>query len=97
LLNIDAPHEAVAEMERQMSINEDVLRVLTIRVDELEAGESAILRSRGSRDERRPRGDRSDNRERRDRPPAREASDNRGTPAPKSDSPVKTSSEGDAA
>ena len=34
LLNIDAPPAAVAEMERQMRINEDVLRFLTIRVDE---------------------------------------------------------------
>ncbi len=58
LLNIDAPHEAVAEMERQMSINEDVLRILTLRVDEHEAGESAIISSRGARDDRRPRGDR---------------------------------------
>jgi small subunit ribosomal protein S6 len=36
LMNLDAPHTAVAEMERQMGINEDVLRFLTIRVDELE-------------------------------------------------------------
>jgi ribosomal protein S6 len=30
-MNLDAPHTAVAEMERQMGINEDVLRFLTIR------------------------------------------------------------------
>ena len=38
LMNIDAPPAAVAEMERQQRINEDVIRVLTIRVDELEEG-----------------------------------------------------------
>ncbi len=53
LLNIDGPATAITEMERQMRINEDVLRYLTIRVDELEEEPSAIMRSRGSDD--RPR------------------------------------------
>ena len=51
LLNIDAPPAAVHEMERQMRINEDILRFLTIRVDELEDGPSAMMQSRG-RDDR---------------------------------------------
>ncbi len=70
LLNIDAPHKAISEMERQMRINEDVLRFLTLRVDELEEGESAMMKSRGRSDDRRPRGDRPhrDN----DRPPRRQ-------------------------
>ena len=51
LLNIDAPAAAVHEMERQMRINEDILRFLTVRVDELEEGPSAMLQSRG-RDDR---------------------------------------------
>jgi small subunit ribosomal protein S6 len=50
LLNIDGPSDAVLEMERNMRINEDVIRYLTVRVDELEAEESIMLRSRGSRD-----------------------------------------------
>ena len=50
LLNIDAPPAAVAEMERQMSINEDVIRFMTIRVDELEEGPSAIVRQSRSRE-----------------------------------------------
>jgi small subunit ribosomal protein S6 len=50
LMNVNAPHPAVAEMERQMSLNEDVIRFLTIRVDDLEEGPSAMMR-RG-RDER---------------------------------------------
>ena len=44
LLNIDAPAAAVAELERQEHINEDVLRSLTVRVDELEDGPSAMMR-----------------------------------------------------
>jgi small subunit ribosomal protein S6 len=50
LLNIDSPSGAVLEMERNMRINEDVIRYLTVRVDELESEESIMLRSRGSRD-----------------------------------------------
>ncbi len=50
LLNIDAPAAAVIEMERNMRISEDVVRYLTVRVKELESGESMMLRSRGSRD-----------------------------------------------
>ncbi|MBT3559031.1 MAG: 30S ribosomal protein S6 [Rhodospirillales bacterium] len=58
LLNVDSPASAIAEMERQMRINEDVLRYMTIRVDELEEGPSAIMRNRGSEDRpRRPRSD----------------------------------------
>ncbi|MDR3498565.1 MAG: 30S ribosomal protein S6 [Parvibaculum sp.] len=53
LMNIDAPAAAVAEMERQMGINEDVIRFLTVRVEEHETGPSAMLQNRGGRDERR--------------------------------------------
>jgi len=51
LLNIDAPPAAVHELERPMRISEDILRFLTIRVDELEEGPSAMMQSRG-RDDR---------------------------------------------
>ena len=44
LLNIDAPAGTVAELERQTAINEDVIRWLTVRVDELEAGPSVQMR-----------------------------------------------------
>ena len=43
LLAIDAPAPAVKEMERQLSINEDVLRYLTDRVEELDLELSPIL------------------------------------------------------
>ena len=52
LLNIDAPTDAVQEMERNMRIHEDVLRHLTIKVEELEEGPSIIMQSKGSRDDR---------------------------------------------
>lgn len=55
LFNLDAPHAAVAEMERNMRLHEDVLRYLTVSVEELEAGPSAILR-RDERDDA-PRGE----------------------------------------
>jgi small subunit ribosomal protein S6 len=58
LLNLSAPPAAVAELERTMRINEDVIRYLTIRVDELEDGPSVVMQSRGSRDDRQRRGDR---------------------------------------
>jgi small subunit ribosomal protein S6 len=56
LFNIDGPPAAVAELERTMRINEDVIRYLTIRVDALEEGPSVIMQSRGSRDDRQRRG-----------------------------------------
>ena len=52
LFNIDAPPAAVAEMERNMGISEDVIRFLTVRVDTLEEEPSIVLRSKGSRDDR---------------------------------------------
>jgi small subunit ribosomal protein S6 len=53
LLAIDAPSSAVKEMERQLSINEDVLRYLTIRVDELDLELSPVLARRDRDRERR--------------------------------------------
>lgn len=53
LMNLDCPSDALAEMERQMRINEDVIRFMTIKVDEHEDGPSAMVRSRAGRDDRR--------------------------------------------
>ena len=44
LLNIDGPSTAVAEIERQERISEDVIRYLTVRVEEHEEGPSAMMR-----------------------------------------------------
>ena len=72
LLNIDAPPAAVKELERTMSINEDIIRFLTVRVDELEEGPSAIM-VRSAEKADRPGGDRGDRGDRwGDRPPRRE-------------------------
>ncbi|HEY8260214.1 MAG TPA: 30S ribosomal protein S6 [Methylosinus sp.] len=80
LLNIDAPPAALAEVERQQGLNEDVLRFLTLRVEALEEGPSAQLRKRddddrGDRRGPRPdrggdRGERGERRPRRDEPRA---------------------------
>lgn len=70
LLNVDAPAAAIEEVGRQMGINEDIIRHLTIRVEELNPGPSQIMLSRSSRgDERGERGDRPrrDDRDRGDR------------------------------
>lgn len=82
LLNIKAPHEAVAEMERLMKLNDDIIRLMTVRVEEHEEGPSAVLQSRG-RDDRRPR--REDG-PRRDDGPRGGSRSERPSEAPKSDS-----------
>ena len=61
LLNINAPPAAVQEMERNMRLNEDVLRHMTVRVETLEEGPSAMMQRR---DERSDRGDRWGDRDR---------------------------------
>ena len=58
LLNVAAPPAALTEIERQERLNEDVLRYLTIGVEELEEGPSAMMR-KSDRDDR-DRGDRGD-------------------------------------
>ncbi len=63
MLDVDAPAPAVAELERQTNINEDVIRFMTIRVDEHEAGPSAMMRrERSGRDRGDDRGGRGDDR-----------------------------------
>ena len=78
MLEVDAPAGVVAELERQTSINEDIIRYMTVKVDAHEAGPSVMMRKsersdrdgrrgdRGERGDRPPRGDRED-RPRRDR------------------------------
>jgi len=66
LFNIEAPSDAVREMERQMRLNEDVLRHLTIRLEAAPEGPSVVMQGRGDRD----RGRRDDD----DRPPRAERS-----------------------
>ncbi len=77
LLHIEAPAEAIAEMERLMRLNEDVLRYITLRMEELPEGPSAIVLAKSERTDRGGRGgrpggggrfDRGDRPERGDRP-----------------------------
>lgn len=56
LLAMDAPGDTVSELERQASINEDIIRYLTIRVDAHEDGPSVMMR-KGDRRSRRDRDD----------------------------------------
>ncbi len=58
LLNIEGPSAAVLEMERQMRINEDVLRYMTIAVEKHEEGASAMMQKRDRDDRPRRDGDR---------------------------------------
>lgn len=52
LMNIDAPAAALIEMERNMRLHEDVLRYMSIRVDEHEEEPSVMMQSKSSRDDR---------------------------------------------
>src|SRR5262245_34160474 len=56
LLNIDAPSAAIAEIERQERISEDVIRYLSVRVEEHEEGPSAMMRKADRDRERDDRG-----------------------------------------
>jgi len=102
LLNVDAPPAALTEVERQQRINEDVLRYLTVRVDELEEGPSAMMRKVERDRERDERGgfgggggrfgDRGDRfgGDRGDRPPRRDRDDDRGERRPREDADIAT-------
>ncbi len=94
LLNLDAPPAAVSEMERNMRLNEDVLRFMTIRVDELEEGPSVMMQSRGRDRDRGDRGDRG-SRGRDDRPPRAKAADDDDKPGDKPDNAPKAEAEVD--
>jgi len=69
LLNYDAPSEAVQEMERNMRLSEDILRYMTIRMEDIPEGPSVVMQRRDERDSRDSRGDRGD---RGDRGPRRD-------------------------
>lgn len=78
LLNIDAPAAALTEMERNMRLHEDVLRYMSIRVDEHEEEPSVMMQSKSSRDDRdRDRGRGRDD----DRPKAAAAASEETAPA----------------
>ena len=57
LLNINAPAKAVQELERQLKINEDVLRCLTVKVDQFEQSNSNKARREREGTDRKPEGE----------------------------------------
>jgi len=59
-LKTDAPAPAVQEMERLMRLHDDVMRVMTIKVDAHEDGPSVVVQAKNSRDDRPARGPRRD-------------------------------------
>ena len=58
LMNIEAASDEMQEMERQMRLNEDILRYMTLRTEEIPEGPSVMMQSRGERGDRGDRGDR---------------------------------------
>ena len=86
MLEIDAPGAVVAELERQTQINEDVIRYMTVKVDELENGPTVMMRKQERDRERRsdreggrdgaPRGDRGDRGDREGGRPRRDQEEN---------------------
>ena len=85
LMNIDAPSSAVTEMERQMRIHDDIIRYMTIRVEEHEDGPSAMMK-KSDRDDRGPRGGRGFDR---DRPPRGDRGDRGGDRPPRGPRPER--------
>lgn len=71
LMHFDAPHKAIVEMERNIRLNEDVLRFMTVSIEKLPAGPSALLKHSDEGDEDRggfSREDRGFSRDRDDKP-----------------------------
>jgi small subunit ribosomal protein S6 len=96
LMNIEAPAPAVQEMERTMRLNEDVLRYITVRVDALEEGPSAMMQRRDERGDRdRDRGDRYGDRDRGPRRPREGAPGEGGGDGPRGDGPRGDGPRGD--
>ena len=104
LFQIEGAAQAVTELERNMRINEDVLRYLTVRLEEAEPGPSVMMQQRAERGDRgdRDRGDRGWRRDRDDRGPPREREESREREEPReaeaaSASAGASAGEGDAA
>ena len=86
MFHIDAPSEAVREMERNMGLSEDILRYLIIRMDELPEGPSIMMQAKTERNERR-RGDRPP---RQDRAPKPDRGPQADAPDPETNPPTET-------
>ena len=60
MFHIDAPSEAIVELERNMRLNEDILRYLTVKLDNFPEGPSIMMQSKTDRTDRPRRNDRYD-------------------------------------
>lgn len=85
LLNIEAPSDVMQEMERQMRLNEDVLRHMTIRTEEIPEGPSVMMQGRGDRERASRNGD--------DRRPRESQAPKADTAAPAAETPAKKGDE----
>jgi small subunit ribosomal protein S6 len=96
-MNVDAPSAALSEIERQERLNEDVLRYLTIRVEEHEEGPSAMMRKSDRDRDRDDRGggfrDRDRDRDRGDRGDRRPRDRDRDTRAPREEPVAEATAE----
>jgi len=96
LFNVDAPPAALNEVERQERLNEDILRYLTIRMEELEEGPSAMMRKVARDRERDDRGFGFRERERggfRDRDRGEHRRDREGRPPREDETPAVSAEE----
>ena len=73
MFNLETDGATLKEYERIMGLNEDVLRFLNIRIEEVDEAPSIIMQNKGERGERGERGDRGDRGDRGSRPPRQEA------------------------
>jgi small subunit ribosomal protein S6 len=85
MFNLETDGPTLKEYERIMGLNEDVLRFLNIRIEEVDEAPSIIMQNKGERNERgdRDRGDRGDRGPRGPRPDQAD----RGAPEAKADAP----------
>lgn len=82
MFNLDAPSDAIQEMERNLRLHEDVLRYITIRVDELRAEPSPMAHGKGDRDRADRRG--------------RDGEEGESSPAAAAEAPAEKSAESEA-
>ena len=87
MFNLETDGPTLKEYERIMGLNEDVLRFLNIRIEEVEEAPSIIMQNKGERSERGDRGDRGDRGPRGPRPDQSDRGGDRGAPEAKADAP----------
>jgi len=92
MMNLDAPSEVVTELERQQRIHDDILRYLTLRIEELEEGPSMMMQGRKERGSRRDDDDDGEERPRRAEGAPRDAANHEAA----SNSSDDNSSDGDS-